>query len=56
MSSKIRFHLICSYLKLVKNKGSKTPGPDYDIIDSLTNKKILELKTAVEELLNKSFT
>jgi group II intron reverse transcriptase/maturase len=42
-----------AYLKLDKNKGSKTPGPDSDIIDSLTNKKILELKTAV---LKKSFT
>lgn len=38
-----------AYLKLLKNKGSQTPGPDFDIIDSLTRKKILELKTAVLE-------
>ena len=42
-----------AYLKLVKNKGSQTPGPDSDIIDSLTKKKILELKTAV---LSKNLT
>jgi group II intron reverse transcriptase/maturase len=42
-----------AYIKLVKNKGSQTPGPDYHIINSLTKQKILELKTAV---LSKSFT
>lgn len=36
-----------AYLKITKNKGSKTPGPDGFIIDSLTKNKILEVKTAV---------
>lgn len=36
-----------AYLKLKNNKGSKTQGPDEDIIDALTKKRILELREAV---------
>lgn len=36
-----------AYLKLKSNKGAKTQGPDEDIIDSLTKKRILELREAV---------
>lgn len=36
-----------AYLKLKNNKGSNTPGPDEAIIDSLTKKKILEIREAV---------
>jgi group II intron reverse transcriptase/maturase len=36
-----------AYLKLKSNKGAKTPGPDEDIIDSLTKKRILEVRDAV---------
>jgi hypothetical protein len=36
-----------AYLKIKINKGAETPGPDYDIIDSLTKKRILEVKEAV---------
>lgn len=36
-----------AYLKLKSNKGSKTQGPDEDTIDSLTKKRILELREAV---------
>lgn len=36
-----------AYLKLKGNKGSKTPGPDGEIIDSLTRNRILELREAV---------
>jgi group II intron reverse transcriptase/maturase len=36
-----------AFLKLKSNKGSKTQGPDEDIIDSLTKKRILELRDAV---------
>jgi retron-type reverse transcriptase len=32
---------------LKNNKGSKTQGPDEDIIDALTKKRILELREAV---------
>lgn len=36
-----------AYLKLKSNKGAKTGGPDEDIIDSITKKRILELKELV---------
>lgn len=36
-----------AYIRLKGKKGSKTPGPDYDIIDFLTKKKILELRESV---------
>ena len=36
-----------AYLKLKNNKGSRTQGPDEDIIDALTKKRILELREAV---------
>lgn len=36
-----------AYLKLKNNTGAKTQGPDEDIIDSLTKKRILELREAV---------
>lgn len=36
-----------AYLKLKNNKGSKTQGPDEGIIDSLTKKRILEIREAV---------
>jgi hypothetical protein len=36
-----------AYLSLKNNKGAETPGPDEDIIDSLTKKRILELREAV---------
>lgn len=36
-----------AYLKLKNNKGSKTQGPDEDIIDSLTKRRILEIREAV---------
>lgn len=36
-----------AYLKLKNSKGAKTQSPDEDIIDSLTEKKILELREAV---------
>jgi group II intron reverse transcriptase/maturase len=36
-----------AYLKIKANKGSMTPGPDEEIIDSLTKKRILELRSAV---------
>lgn len=36
-----------AYLKLKSNKGAKTQGPDEDIIDALTKKRILELREAV---------
>ena len=36
-----------AYLKLKNNKGAKTQGPDEEIIDSLTKKRILELREAV---------
>lgn len=36
-----------AYLKLKSKKGSKTQGLDEDIIDSLTKKRILELRKAV---------
>ncbi len=36
-----------AYLSLKDNKGSKTKGPDEDIIDVLTKKRILELRDAV---------
>nr|YP_009710751.1 group II intron reverse transcriptase/maturase [Amanita thiersii]QFZ98699.1 group II intron reverse transcriptase/maturase [Amanita thiersii] len=36
-----------AYLKLKNNKGSETPGPDEDIIDSLTKQRILEIREAV---------
>lgn len=42
-----------AYLKLKKNKGANTPGPDFDNIDSLTRKRILEIKQAV---LKKEFS
>uniref|UniRef100_UPI0023F2B125 reverse transcriptase n=1 Tax=Cyathus jiayuguanensis TaxID=380660 RepID=UPI0023F2B125 len=36
-----------AYLKLKSKKGSKTGGPDEDIIDSLTKTRILEIREAV---------
>jgi len=36
-----------AYLKLKNNKGAKTQGPDEVVIDSLTKKRILELREAV---------
>lgn len=36
-----------AFLKLKNNTGSNTQGPDEDIIDSLTKKRILELREAV---------
>ena len=36
-----------AYLKLKSNKGSNTPGPDGEVIDFLTKKRILELREAV---------
>jgi len=42
-----------AYLKLKNNKGAYTQGPDEDIIDSLTKKRILELREAV---LNNKFS
>jgi group II intron reverse transcriptase/maturase len=36
-----------AFLKLKSNTGSKTQGPDKDIIDSLTKSRILELREAV---------
>jgi group II intron reverse transcriptase/maturase len=36
-----------AYLKLKNNKGAKSQGPDEDVIDSLTKKRILELREAV---------
>jgi len=36
-----------AYLKLKSNKGSMTPGPDENILDSLTKKRILELRETV---------
>jgi len=36
-----------AYLKLKSNKGSFTQGPDEDDIDSLTKKRILEIRKAV---------
>lgn len=36
-----------AYLKLKGNKGSNTPGPDGETIDTLTRKRILELREAV---------
>ena len=40
-----------AYLKLKSYKGAETPGSDYDIIDLLTKKRILEVKKAI--LINK---
>jgi group II intron reverse transcriptase/maturase len=42
-----------AYFKLKSNKGAKTQGPDEDLIDSLTKKRILELREAV---LNNKFS
>jgi hypothetical protein len=42
-----------AYLKLKNNTGGKTQGPDEDIIDSLTKRRILELREAV---LNNKFS
>ena len=42
-----------AYLRLKNNKGSKTRGPDNDILNSLTKKRILEIRHAV---LNNQFT
>ena len=36
-----------AYIRLKGNKGSNTPGPDAFGIDTLTRKKILELKQSV---------
>ena len=36
-----------AYLKIKSNKGSKTPGPDGLTIDSLTKRRILELRQSV---------
>lgn len=36
-----------AYLSLKSNKGAETPGPDEGIIDSLTKKRILEIREAV---------
>jgi group II intron reverse transcriptase/maturase len=36
-----------AYIKLKRNKGSKTPGPDSVSIDSLTKKRILEIRELV---------
>lgn len=36
-----------AYLKIKGNKGAETPGPDDDIIDSLSKKRIGELREAV---------
>lgn len=36
-----------AYFKLKNKKGAKTQGPDEDIIDSLTKKRIVELREAV---------
>lgn len=42
-----------AYLKLKNNKGSNTPGPDGQVLNSLTKKRILELRQAV---LKKEFS
>lgn len=41
-----------AYIRIKSNKGAETPGPDFETIDALTKKRILELRQAV---LNKSY-
>ena len=41
-----------AYVRVKSNKGSETPGPDFETIDALTKKRILELRLAV---LNNNF-
>jgi len=36
-----------AYLKVKRNKGSSTPGPDIVTIDTLTKKRILEIRDTV---------
>lgn len=44
---KLEYLWYASYLKVKRNKGSATPGPDSSTIDTLTKKRILEIRDCV---------